>query len=60
MLGIAGSAKGASIAITDGTGNLIELGTASSKLTLQDGNNTMLFAAYLQGDVKGSEKEQSQ
>lgn len=54
LLGIAGSAKGASIAITDGTGNLIELGKESSKLTLQDGNNTMLFTAYLQGDVKGS------
>lgn len=52
LLGITGSASGASIAITDGSGTLIDLGTASKVRKLMDGDNTMQFAAYLQGDVK--------
>ncbi|WP_199063790.1 fimbrial protein [Serratia sp. ASV30] len=50
MLGITGSAKGASIAVTDGNNKLITLGTATDTQILQDGNNTLLFSAYLQGD----------
>ncbi|HDG9775435.1 TPA: type 1 fimbrial protein [Raoultella planticola] len=50
MLGMTGSAKGASIAMVDGSGKLIELGKANSAQSLQNGNNTLLFAAYLQGD----------
>lgn len=49
LLGITGTAKGASIAITDGSGQLIKLGTASPAQKLQTGNNTLEFSAYLQG-----------
>jgi type 1 fimbria pilin len=49
-LGIAGSAKGASIIMTDGDGHLIKLGDATATQTLQNGKNTLLFSAYLQGD----------
>ncbi|MBI6183760.1 type 1 fimbrial protein [Serratia proteamaculans] len=49
LLGITGTAKGAGIAITDGSGKLVELGKASSAQTLGNGNNTLSFAAYLQG-----------
>ncbi|CAI2142858.1 Fimbria A protein precursor [Serratia fonticola] len=50
LLGITGTAKGASIAITDGTGKVIELGQASKPQGIQNGNNTLVFSAYLQGD----------
>lgn len=50
LLGITGTAKGAGIAITDGSGKLIELGKASSAQTLGNGNNTLSFSAYLQGN----------
>lgn len=49
LLGITGTAKGAGIAITDGSGKLVELGKASSAQTLGNGNNTLNFSAYLQG-----------
>ncbi|BEM85137.1 fimbrial A protein [Serratia marcescens] len=49
LLGITGTAKGAGIAITDGSGKLIELGQATAAQTLQNGNNTLNFSAYLQG-----------
>lgn len=49
LLGITGSAKGAGIAITDGAGTNIELGTASKPQKLQNGSNTLSFSAYLQG-----------
>ncbi len=50
LLGIIGTASGASIAITDMASNPIKLGTATAPQTLNDGNNTLRFAAYLQGD----------
>jgi type 1 fimbria pilin len=50
MLGMTGTAKGASIAMTDGSGKLIELNKATAAQALQNGNNTLMFAAYLQGD----------
>jgi P pilus assembly protein, pilin FimA len=50
LLGITGGAKGASVAITDGTGKVIELGKPTKEHVLQDGNNTLNFAAYMQGD----------
>lgn len=50
LLGITGTAKGASIAITNGSGEVITLGTASPAQKLQNGNNTLAFSAYLQGD----------
>lgn len=50
LLGITGSASGASIAITDGAGTLIKLGEASDPHALVSGSNTLEFAAYLKGD----------
>lgn len=50
MLGMTGTAKGASIAITDGAGKVLPLGTAVSPQALQNGNNTLRFSAYMQGD----------
>lgn len=50
LLGITGTAKGASIAITDGSGAVIELGKPTKEQALQAGNNTLNFAAYVQGD----------
>ena len=50
LLGMTGTAKGASIAITDGASNVIKLGEPTPAQTLQDGNNTLLFSAYLKGD----------
>ena len=49
LLGITGTAKGAGIAITDGAGATIELGKPSKARELQNGTNTLSFAAYLQG-----------
>lgn len=49
-LGITGTAKGASIILTNGDGSQIKLGEASAARTLQNGNNTLLFSAYLKGD----------
>lgn len=51
LLGITGTAKGASIAITDGSGQLIKLGSPSPAQKLQNGNNTLEFSAYLQGST---------
>lgn len=50
LLGMTGSAKGASIAVADGSGKVIELGKPITAQTLQNGNNSLLFSAYLQGD----------
>lgn len=50
LLGIIGTASGASIGITDMASNLVKLGEPTSPQTLNDGNNTLRFAAYLQGD----------
>ncbi|QLA06944.1 type 1 fimbrial protein [Enterobacter ludwigii] len=50
LLGLSGNAKGASLAIADGSGNLIALGQPSASQQLLDGNNTLQFSAYLQGD----------
>ncbi|ETX38718.1 hypothetical protein P805_04581 [Serratia marcescens BIDMC 44] len=49
-LGITGTASGASIAFTDGTGEVIQLGQSSKSFSLQNGSNTLPFAVYLQGD----------
>jgi type 1 fimbria pilin len=50
LLGLVGSAKGASIAITTDTGELIKLGSASPAHTLLVNDNDLAFEAYLQGD----------
>jgi type 1 fimbria pilin len=49
-LGITGSASGASVALTDGAGNVLELGKPSKNFSLQNGNNILPFTVYLQGD----------
>ncbi len=49
-MGITGEATGASIGIMDGAGNAIALNTASNAQDLQDGNNNLTFAAYVQAD----------
>ncbi|EKN6363984.1 type 1 fimbrial protein [Yersinia enterocolitica] len=51
LLGITGVAEGAGIAIVDGTGSVITLGTATEQQTLVTGNNTLAFSAYLQGST---------
>jgi type 1 fimbria pilin len=52
-LGITGTAKGAGIILTDAAGAQITLGTATTAQTIQNGNNTLQFSAYLQGDTTG-------
>ncbi|HGM5493178.1 TPA: fimbrial protein [Serratia fonticola] len=49
LLGITGTAKGAGIVITDGSGSPIKLGVASAARALGEGNNTLAFSAYLKG-----------
>lgn len=50
LLGISGTARGASVAIADASNNLIPLDTATAPQTLAAGNNDLAFTAYLQGD----------
>ncbi|MFV8984683.1 fimbrial protein [Serratia fonticola] len=49
-LGIAGTGAGAGIQITNGSGEVLTLGTAASVQALQNGNNTLRFSAYLVGN----------
>ncbi|MEJ3976662.1 fimbrial protein [Providencia rettgeri] len=49
LLGITGTAKGAGVAITDGSGTVIELNKESNGRELINGDNTLNFSAYLQG-----------
>ncbi|MEX7634670.1 fimbrial protein, partial [Serratia marcescens] len=49
LLGIAGTASGAGVAISY-NGQPIKLGEATTAQTLNTGNNTLHFAAYLQGE----------
>lgn len=57
LLGMTGDAKGASIAITDGSNNLIKLGqpTAGQNISAGATEATLAFSAYLKGD--GGEAE---
>ncbi|TFZ52679.1 type 1 fimbrial protein [Serratia proteamaculans] len=50
MLGLNGSAQGAGIVIADQSNSVITLGQATAPQTLQDGNNTLAFNAYLKGN----------
>lgn len=55
LFGMTGSSNGAGIAITDGASNQIKVGGTSATRELIEGNNTLSFAAYLQGtgeDIK--------
>lgn len=49
LLGVTGSAKGAGVVVTDGSGTQITLGTPSAARSLLNGNNKLVFSAYLQG-----------
>lgn len=48
QIGLVGTAAGASIALTDGLGQSINLGQPAT-MPLQNGSNTMYFFAYLEG-----------
>ncbi|CQD32378.1 fimbrial protein [Yersinia mollaretii] len=50
LLGITGTAEGASVAITDLASNVIKLGKPTTAKDLSDGDTTLRFSAYLQGD----------
>ncbi|QVV82337.1 type 1 fimbrial protein, partial [Serratia marcescens] len=41
-------ANGAAIALFDGAGKAIDLGTPTDAVTLQDGPNALRFSAYVQ------------
>lgn len=49
-LGIVGTASGAGIQITNGSGNVVTLGTPTPLQAILEGNNTLHFSAYLMGD----------
>lgn len=51
LLGITGSASGASIALIDGSGAPIVLGEPTVARPIVDGGNELDFAAFLQGDA---------
>ena len=50
LLGITGTARGASIAIAQADGEVIKLGAPTKAQPLQNGISTLKFAAYMQGD----------
>ncbi|EIM8480851.1 fimbrial protein [Serratia marcescens] len=50
LLGITGTAKGAGVAIVDSSGKKVTLGEPTKAQELQNGNNTLNFSAYLQGE----------
>ncbi|MFV9068879.1 fimbrial protein [Serratia fonticola] len=52
-LGIVGTGAGAGVQITNGSGNVMTLGTATPFQQIQNGNNTLRFAAYLVGNGEG-------
>lgn len=54
ILGIAGTASGAGIVITNGSGTPIKLGELSPAQKLGNGQNTLTFAAYLEKDGASS------
>lgn len=49
-LGIVGTGAGAGVQITNGSGEVITLGTATPFQHIQDGINTLRFSAYLKGN----------
>ena len=53
LLGIAGSASGAGVAIASATGEQIELGKKTLVQNMIEGPNTLLFSAWLQGLSSG-------
>ncbi|SNY79820.1 fimbrial protein [Enterobacter sp. CC120223-11] len=53
LLGIAGSASGAGVAITH-NGSVVKLGDATTPFILANGDSTIHFAAHLQGEGKAN------
>lgn len=51
LIGLTGSASGASLGITDGSGTLIKLDTATKPQGIGNHDNTLNFTAFLQGDA---------
>ncbi|MBE0153025.1 fimbrial protein [Serratia sp. PL7] len=49
-LGITGTGSGAGVQITNGSGNVMTLGTPTDFQQIQNGNNTLRFSAYLVGN----------
>lgn len=49
-LGIVGTASGAGVQITNGAGKVVTLGEPSPFQSIQDGTNSLRFAAYVIGD----------
>ncbi|EJD6584522.1 type 1 fimbrial protein [Providencia rettgeri] len=49
-LGIVGTGSGAGVQITNGSGQVVTLGTPTPFQKIQTGNNTLNFAAYLIGN----------
>ncbi|MEW5558809.1 fimbrial protein [Enterobacter asburiae] len=54
LLGITGSASGASVAITSGDGQVIKLGQPTQAQQLNDGTGTLSFSAYVQGHTSSA------
>ncbi|KFX00497.1 fimbria A protein [Pectobacterium betavasculorum] len=50
-LTLVGTAQGAAIALTNGDGTGIKLGSPSLPSSVVNGNNTLTFAAFLQGNA---------
>ena len=48
-LGVTGTAGGVSVVMTDGSGKKIKLGQPTDARPIQDGSNTLMFSAYVQG-----------
>lgn len=52
LLGITGTASGAGVAMNvQGSSETIKLGTPTPAQTLSEGNNTLAFSAYVQGEA---------
>jgi type 1 fimbria pilin len=48
-LGITGTASDVGIVLTDGNGQAVTLGEATSGKTIQNGDNTLVYSAYMTG-----------
>ncbi|WP_129544234.1 fimbrial protein [Serratia sp. 1D1416] len=56
LLATTGQAKGVAVAITDNSGGVVKLGKATKEQQLQEGSNTLSFAAYVQGAAGTKDK----
>lgn len=57
LLGITGSAVGAGVAITDGAANTVTLGEPFAARELMEGNNRLMFWAYLKGVAESTPRQ---